>query len=332
MAYLREQLRHATYDAIYVSPHMDDAAYSCGGRILQQRARGERVLVVTLFGTGRGASGEGGGNALTDYAQRSAEEEAVMAALDADFVWLDYPELLFRPKRLGEIARFLLPYLPLPPSAVGDDLLTLLGELFAARLAPGGSVHFPLGVGFHPDHRIVTDVGRALHGLGAFSVLFYEDIPYSTVPAFVALRLATLGLDARAPFVEAVRTIHRFAFRPLGVIGLLGLPVVAAYLLFLRAAGLLSGRHDVLPGEPKPLREELEIGDVVERKVAAMRLYPTQTALFFEPGQATFEALRREGGYREYSWRFPAFAEPRARLAGPVREPLAAKLRARFGA
>ena len=36
------------YDHIYLSPHLDDAALSCGGGIAAQRAAGERALVVTL--------------------------------------------------------------------------------------------------------------------------------------------------------------------------------------------------------------------------------------------------------------------------------------------
>lgn len=37
------------YDALYVSPHADDAALSCAGRLLGERARGQRVLVLLLF-------------------------------------------------------------------------------------------------------------------------------------------------------------------------------------------------------------------------------------------------------------------------------------------
>ena len=38
----------AGYRHIYLSPHLDDAALSCGGGIAAQRAAGERVLVVTF--------------------------------------------------------------------------------------------------------------------------------------------------------------------------------------------------------------------------------------------------------------------------------------------
>ena len=36
------------YDWIYLSPHLDDVALSCGGQIFMATARGERVLIVTI--------------------------------------------------------------------------------------------------------------------------------------------------------------------------------------------------------------------------------------------------------------------------------------------
>src|SRR5258705_8534487 len=45
-----EDLRqiHDGYDHIYLSPHLDDAALSCGGAIARHANAGARVLVVTL--------------------------------------------------------------------------------------------------------------------------------------------------------------------------------------------------------------------------------------------------------------------------------------------
>src|SRR5262247_3779300 len=37
------------YDALYLSPHADDAALACAGRMFAERARGERALVLVLF-------------------------------------------------------------------------------------------------------------------------------------------------------------------------------------------------------------------------------------------------------------------------------------------
>ena len=35
-------------DRVYLSPHLDDAVFSCGGVIYQQTSMGDEVLVVTI--------------------------------------------------------------------------------------------------------------------------------------------------------------------------------------------------------------------------------------------------------------------------------------------
>src|SRR5262249_26778011 len=41
--------RVGRYDCLYLSPHGDDVAFSCPGRIRGERLRGESVLVLALF-------------------------------------------------------------------------------------------------------------------------------------------------------------------------------------------------------------------------------------------------------------------------------------------
>src|SRR5690349_5459067 len=179
--HFRELTRHERYDEIYISPHMDDAAYSCGGRILQSRAQGKTVLVVTVFGNGKAELDAGDTGTFSDYGKRLQEELAVMARLDADLIFLNAPELIFRKNSVATIVRYALPFLPLT-SPTHDELFATLLELVEARLAPSGQLFFPLAVGFHPDHRILFDVGRSLHSLARYRITFYEDVPYSTVP------------------------------------------------------------------------------------------------------------------------------------------------------
>jgi LmbE family N-acetylglucosaminyl deacetylase len=50
---------------VFVAPHPDDVALSCGGLIASLRELGQSVTILTVF------SGEGGGNGLSDY-QREA--------------------------------------------------------------------------------------------------------------------------------------------------------------------------------------------------------------------------------------------------------------------
>src|SRR5690242_9207151 len=96
---------------IFLSPHFDDAVYSCGGTLGVQVYAGVRPLVITVFGGlpaptlplspfaqeqhrrwGADPTKEPG-----DMIERRRQEDA--AALDylqADYLWLDYTEAIYR--------------------------------------------------------------------------------------------------------------------------------------------------------------------------------------------------------------------------------------------
>jgi LmbE family N-acetylglucosaminyl deacetylase len=93
------------YDAIYLAPHLDDAALSCGGQILDRTRAGQRVLVVTVM------AGDPPTDAENDYirslharwelerdaaAQRRAEDSAACAILGADFLHWSIPDCIYR--------------------------------------------------------------------------------------------------------------------------------------------------------------------------------------------------------------------------------------------
>jgi LmbE family N-acetylglucosaminyl deacetylase len=306
MVYFREQLRHEQYDEIHVAPHMDDAAYSSAGRILQRRREGARILVVTVFGNGKSSLDTGDTGTFSDYAKRLEEELAVMQRLDVDLIWLNYPELLFRKAGVGDLMRYLLPFMRLGGNS-HDDLFETLLELITRRLAPGGEVRFPFGVGFHPDHRVLFDVGRALHALERFRVSFYEDVPYSTVPAMRALRMRYLGAVRSFGFWRATIDMNVLWFRNFGVWRKLTWIPVALHLAGMLLLHALLRRLDRSPGEPLPESSTREIGDVIEEKAAVMRLYPSQTAFFMTLGPGLVEMIKFEGKAQELSWHFPPF-------------------------
>ncbi len=317
--YASYRVRRARYDQIYVSPHMDDAIYSCGGQIALARAQGVHVLVVTLFGDGAGAAR--GRGVFGDHAQRLREERAAMERLDLDHLWLDFPDVLIRPKRLRELARYALPNLPLAPSELHARLYAALEALCVRLLALEGHVFFPLAIGFHPDHRLAFEVGRALQAATALPISFYEDVPYAHVDALRAERLRQLGLVETAGLVQtagrallpAAREIHAFAFaQATPWQRRLAAPVVCAHLAIMRALARLSRRAAAPAGE----LVEREIDAAVELKVAAMRDYETQTAFFFPAGDAIYDALVRVGGaFVERTWRLPPAAGTPPRFA-----------------
>jgi len=178
------------WDRIYLSPHLDDAALSCGGLIYQQTHAGERVLVVTLFAGSppddeitpfaRELKARWGG-ATDPVAVRRREDLAAWRALGAEGLHLPYYDCVYRSDpRTGEA------YYPDVASIFADlhpaerdwrrELLAALRErvadLCAARIVA------PLTVGHHVDHILAQQMALELMRQGC-DVRFYEDYPYA---------------------------------------------------------------------------------------------------------------------------------------------------------
>ena len=189
------------YDHLYLSPHFDDAALSCGGQIATLTAAGQSVLVVTITGgeppaeapsdtvrqlherwaTSLLAEGQPGEAAGLMVAQRQAEDRAALAVLGAEWLHLSFLDCIYR---CGPDDRALYPG-PVdmfgPPNPDDDATLAALSEAFAA-LPPTGHVYLPLGVGNHVDHLATR---RAAERVFA-APLYYEEYPYTARPGALA--------------------------------------------------------------------------------------------------------------------------------------------------
>ena len=192
------------YDHIYLSPHFDDAALSCGGTIHQQGEAGQAVLVVTICAARprRALSplaqkihaAMGGADDLVGT--RRQEDREAVNRLGADLVWLDFPDGLYR--GVAEAWYYLSISALFGPIHPGD---VALAEAIASAIeehAPGGprtTLYAPLAVGRHVDHQLAHRAAWALRAQG-WRVVFYEDYPYAD-PAyrlpFDEKNIATLG-------------------------------------------------------------------------------------------------------------------------------------------
>ncbi|MCP3063661.1 PIG-L family deacetylase [Myxococcus sp. K38C18041901] len=168
--------------ALFVSPHLDDVAFSCGGTLAALKAKGWTVALITVFTrsvpepqgfalhcqTAKGLAPE------ADYmALRREEDRAFAKRLGVDVLtWADLEEAPHRGYASAEA-------LFQPPRA--DDAIT--AEV-ARRLKPvlwemtPSRVFVPQALGSHVDH---VQVVRAVRGLGIPSnrVWYYRDTPYA---------------------------------------------------------------------------------------------------------------------------------------------------------
>ena len=92
------------YDHIFFSPHLDDVTLSCGGLITKLHKA--KILVVTIFsGIDEGKTSNFGkqfiflsgfNNARDFIESRKSEEKRVARFLGYDFLFLNYPDAIFR--------------------------------------------------------------------------------------------------------------------------------------------------------------------------------------------------------------------------------------------
>jgi LmbE family N-acetylglucosaminyl deacetylase len=171
-----------TCDSLYVSPAPGDVALSCAGRIVRERAAGQRVLVVTLF-AGPGAGGAG------------AARVAALAALGVEHAALDLPDARARATRETPGNAVLRKRGPRDDDVLHRalDVLTDLAHRTRAR-----QVYAPLAVGGQFDHRLAHEAARAAFTAAeGRNVFLYEERPEVFVPGALRVRLGQLG--ARLP-------------------------------------------------------------------------------------------------------------------------------------
>jgi LmbE family N-acetylglucosaminyl deacetylase len=211
-----EDLRqvHDVYDHVYLSPHLDDAALSCGGTIARHSSAGAHVLVVTICTAA--PAPEGPFNALarelhrrwsllpTEVVRARLHEDSVaMEHLGADSLWLGMLDAIYRrPDEYdSEEALFGAP--------TPGDLLPVALRAFIRALCdrvPSAMLYAPLGIGNHVDHQITYIA--ATGGVGA-AIAFYEDFPYVTWPGALQQRLATLGEALVTSTIDIDTTLSR---------------------------------------------------------------------------------------------------------------------------
>ncbi len=185
-----------------LSPHLDDAAFSCGGLLAVLRDAGWRTVVATVF-TRSVANPQGfalacqldkGLDASIDYmALRRAEDAIALAALDAEPRWLDFAEA---PHRGYDSAAAL--FGPMHDAA-WQDITPAIRSLLE-ELGPD-LVLSPSGMGSHVDHRQVIQAVLPL--VPADRHAFYRDTPYAIRNPAGPRHVCTSGLAEMAVDISA---------------------------------------------------------------------------------------------------------------------------------
>lgn len=170
-----------TRTALALSPHLDDAAFSCGGTLATLAASGWRVVVATLFtasvpdpqGFALACQLDKGLGPVVDYmALRRDEDAEAMRCLGVGLpVHLPFREAPHR--GYGSAAALFGP--TRPDDTVGDALTDAVRELIHAHRPD--LLLMPQAIGGHVDHvQLVHATERAVEP--AMPVLRWFDFPY----------------------------------------------------------------------------------------------------------------------------------------------------------
>ena len=166
--------------ALVLSPHLDDAAFSCGGTMAQLADAGWCVVMVTAFtatvlpvaGFALACQTDKGLGPEVDYMALRREEDRVAAGIlgVADVRWLGLPEA---PHRGYGSAAELFGAVP-----EGDEVWRPLAEHITALIVEvqPALVLAPQGLGGHVDHRLMI---KALAQVASLNLAFYRDTPYA---------------------------------------------------------------------------------------------------------------------------------------------------------
>ena len=179
----------ASYDAIYLSPHLDDAVLSCGGQIYRFTRSGQRVLVVTFM---TGVSEEELSPAAVELhglwgfrpeqgvapivETRCREDVEACRTLGAEHLHAGLIDALYR--RHGESGEPLYPSVasifaePVP----ADEAQVAVIAAAVEGLPRATRVCAPFGIGGHVDHVLVR---RAAERVLGRDLEYYEDYPYA---------------------------------------------------------------------------------------------------------------------------------------------------------
>ncbi len=234
------------YQYIYLSPHFDDVVYSCAGTIGAQVHRGHRPLVITVFagippsrlklsvfavkfhtymgfdqfaskilkyrGVGRVviplremlASGQDAGAVIR---ARRKEDARALTYLQADYLWLDYLEAIYRGSPAYYHRQSQLVGGEVNPADRWIEKQLALDLLTLHKRLPSAVWYAPLGIGRHLDHQIVTSAVDALIQVGA-NVKLYEDFPYVVREGALEHRLEESAWRLVPELVEVCETLH----------------------------------------------------------------------------------------------------------------------------
>jgi LmbE family N-acetylglucosaminyl deacetylase len=169
---------------IYLSPHFDDVALSCGGLLWEQAQAGDTAAVWTVCAAEVPPGSlspfaqslhERWGTELATIVQRRAEDVRSIHLLGAGARYFGFPDCIYRRDADSGVHLYASEealFGELHPTE--DSLVAQLSTELAQEIPVGAQVVAPLALGGHVDHRLVRAAAEKLET----PLWYYADYPY----------------------------------------------------------------------------------------------------------------------------------------------------------
>ncbi|MBY0413940.1 MAG: PIG-L family deacetylase [Bdellovibrionales bacterium] len=284
-------MNRAEYSAVFISPHLDDAVFSCAGKIAEL-SLSKKVLVINVFTSfEKGVSV--GAVVLGD--ERLIEEACAAKILSYDHINLNEKDAFFRGFRKGSIGKVFYP-------PVKEDFIYLetLREKIGRELEKisFSELYVPLGIGWHIDHCLIHRIFNDKNNPYAEKLRFYEDAPYIFFPGARAERLAYLRGESTS-FIKNLISVSRAFFHSGFTQNIkkfpqryLIMPFMAGY--FMRVF-FMQRKSKKVNFFPRLRVEVFNCNSHYEKKMTAVMCYTSQVKEFFE----SIDKMRES--YKNYS-------------------------------
>lgn len=169
---------------IFLSPHLDDAALSCGGIINALTSSGNKVIILTIF------AGDPPVHPFSEFAlslhqrwnllenpmpSRRMEDMRACAILGANGLHLSLPDCIYR---IDSDEQYIVTKEEDLFQQIGAnqmDIVLRVIALIQELLTDDDILVSPLAIGNHLDHRIVR---QSVANLNHENIYFYADYPY----------------------------------------------------------------------------------------------------------------------------------------------------------
>jgi LmbE family N-acetylglucosaminyl deacetylase len=194
------EIRKTKKPCYFISPHLDDAALSCG-ELMRELAKFTKVTVITVFtGVTNGSPTLSAKQAVlssgyptqkTLYAERASEDKKALASIKVSVVHLSEIEALWRKKSnnsgiIAVLSRFIPEFKHIYPtyrwhiakgkiSRHDTETINRVARVLKKTIKHDAVVFAPLGIGDHVDHIVTKKAAEKF-----FHPYYWVDQPYYT--------------------------------------------------------------------------------------------------------------------------------------------------------